>query len=187
MKKGILTLLFFSISWMSYAQEGSKHFFQMAYAQPQFGGKSGNSASFGFGAGYTLGWNFRPSLGVGLGLGYEIAITRGQFWHIAPITLATRWLPVPKAKNNWYFSAETGYGYANQLINTNGVNFKSQGGFRFHPAVGIIWHTGKNKRWFTEVGYLQQNISNEQSFGDGYAYRQNLSLQRWVFRTGIAF
>jgi hypothetical protein len=170
-----------------HAQADFKKTYQMIYAQPQISGKTAGFVSMGFGAGYTLGRQWNSQLGTGIGIGYELATTRGQFWQLAPIMASVRWTPFHRLKNQWYLLAESGYGWGNQLINTNGSNFKSHGGYRFHPAMGMIWNTGKTKKWFTEFGYLRQDIGSIQRFDNSNSYRLNQALNRWVIRTGIAF
>lgn len=186
--KNLLLFLFFGVmsGQLLNAQVDFKKNYQMIYAQPQLSGKTAGAASMGFGAGYTLGWQWNAQLGTGIGIGYELATTRGQFWQVAPIMASVRWTPLPHSKNQWYLLAESGYGWGNQLINAAG-NFKSYGGYRFHPAIGMIWNTGKTKKWFTEFGYLRQDIGSIQRFDNSNSFRLNQALNRWVVRTGIAF
>lgn len=145
-----------------------------------------DSRQLGLGASYALGWQWRPAWQPGLRLGWEVLGRSGELWQVTPLSAFLRWR-TPGAKSlrvrAWL---EGGYGWALGPTRATMVDLRSQGGWRWQPALGLEVALRPRLAWFLDGGYLRQRVSQRLEQNET-SLVQKITFQRWTLRSGIEF
>ena len=138
----------------------------------------------GIGIHNLAGYQFSRLLGAGLGLGFD-ALNLRQGEYVASIYGEGRSY-LTKTRTAPFVSFGAGYGFA--LPNRDNGIVKSQGGFRWHPALGIRLGAAKDVNVVLDVGYLFQSATytREIDFLNRTEIRE-VDFRRFTLRFGAMF
>lgn len=144
-------------------------------------GEFGNFA-FGGSLHYVFGYQYKPIIGAGIGIGADSYIY-SEIRNVIPVYLEVRGY----LKNQPfapYYSLQAGYGFA--LVNDTWNMTDATGGIMIHPKVGFRFPSRTNAAFTTEIGYLFQKASF--TFDDWQGrYQDDVNFRRISVRFGVIF
>ncbi|MFK7948395.1 MAG: hypothetical protein AB8G11_12465 [Saprospiraceae bacterium] len=144
-------------------------------------GEFGNFA-FGGSLHYVFGYQYKPIIGVGLGVGTDSYIY-SEIRNIIPVYLEARGY-LKKQPFAPYYSVQAGYGFA--LVNDTWNMTDASGGLMIHPKIGFRFPSRTNAAFTAEIGYLFQQASF--TFDDWQGrYQDDVNFRRISVRFGVLF
>lgn len=144
-------------------------------------GEFGNFA-FGGSLHYVFGFQYKPILGAGVGIGADSYIYN-EIRTLIPVYLEARGYFIKKPFSP-YYSVQAGYGFA--LVNEIWNMTSAKGGVMIHPRIGFRFPSRSNASFTTEIGYLYQKA--EFTFDDWQGrYEEKIDFKRISFRLGVLF
>lgn len=152
-----------------------------------FGVKTTANSRSGLGFEYSFGMQMTPKLGVGLGTGMNFMFG-GISDRLIPIVAEIRYYNNPDRRHRAYALLDSGYSVGwSADKQTEAYSFK--GGWRIHPALGVVWHNAKTTRFTTELGYWHQRATLVEDWWESSRWRRenDYKLNRWVLKMGLLF
>ncbi len=105
-----------------------------------------------------VGYRFKPGLMVGIGTGlngYSSGLILPLYVDISGSLFSRRISP--------FYQVQAGYGFATSLVDFSFNAF--EGGWMFHPALGVMFHHKPGKSWAISLGYkAQQSFESYSEF-----------------------
>ena len=153
--------------------------------QLSFAMGSGNEEGLALGAGIStiLGYQIKPMVGIGLGIGLDNYARRGET--IYPVFVDVRsYLPFSKKPYAYYIALNGGYGFA-FARESIGIN-AAEGGYMAHAAIGYRTTTKEGVDVNLDIGAKFQKANFSRDLFNGDIEVRNLTFQRLVVRVGIA-
>jgi hypothetical protein len=144
----------------------------------------GGESSLALGAGLStvLGYQFKPFLGVGLGIGIDNYARRGETLY--PIFAEVRgFIPSKKKPNTYYLVFAGGYGMAFKRESI-GVR-EAQGGYMLHPSIGYRTATREGVDVNVDIGVKWQKAEFQHDLFNGDVRVRDLVFQRFTIRVGL--
>ncbi|MEZ4957516.1 MAG: hypothetical protein R2825_28415 [Saprospiraceae bacterium] len=153
--------------------------------QLSFAMGSGSEPGLALGAGIStiVGYQLKPILGLGLGIGLDNYARRGET--IYPVFVDVRsYLPISKKPHSYYISLAGGYGFA-FARESIGIN-SAKGGYMAHAAIGYRTTTKEGVDVNVDIGVKNQKATFSRDLFNGDIERRDLTFQRLIVRVGIA-
>ncbi|MFT5834185.1 MAG: sRNA-binding regulator protein Hfq [Cognaticolwellia sp.] len=144
----------------------------------------GQFGDFAFGGSlhYTFGYQYKPILGAGIGIGGD-AYIYDAIQNIIPIYLEGRGYFSNKPFSA-YYSVNAGYGFA---LRSNAWNVTDEkGGIYVHPKIGFRFPSRSNAAFTMELGYSYQRATFTYDDWQG-RYEDKISFRRISMRFGVLF
>ena len=145
-----------------------------------------NSESNGsFFTSFTSGYKFKPSFGIGLGVG----INYYQYQKHVPFYLDVQG-DLLENRVTPFYQLSAGWSWADSREETL-QDVRVEGGFFLQPSVGVRWHFAKHS-WHLKFSYVRQNSTTRFEpidFGNGNRLTnvEDRTIQRFGISTGISF
>ena len=138
-----------------------------------------------FSASFVSGYKFKPSLGVGLGVGFNLYSDQ---YHI-PLFVDIQG-DVLKNRVTPYYQLSLGYSWGYERDNNPSIE-NIEGGVYFSPAAGVRWHMARHS-WHFKVSYVhQESVTHYEpiDFGNGNMITnvEDRSIRRLGVSVGISF
>lgn len=152
--------------------------FGLLPGQGEFGG-----FAFGGSLHYVFGYQYKPIIGAGVGIGADSYIY-SEIRNIIPVYLEARGYLTKNQPFAPYYSVQAGYGFA--LVNDIWNMTDATGGIMLHPKVGFRFPSRSNASFTAEIGYLFQNASFVFDDWQG-RYQDDVSFRRISIRFGVLF
>ena len=152
-----------------------------------FGVETTANSRTGMGIEYSFGMQLTPRLGLGLGTGMNLMFG-GISDRLIPIVAEVRYYNNPDRRHRAYALLDSGYSIGwSADKQTEAYFFK--GGWRIHPALGVVWHNNKTTRLTTELGYWHQRATLVEDWWETSRWRRenDYKLNRWVLKMGLLF
>ncbi len=152
---------------------------QLAFAM---GRNPEDGVSLGAGLSVIYGYQFKPALGMGIGLGLDNYARRGET--IYPIFVDIRsYLPIKKKPGAYYVVLNGGYGFA---FKRESIGIKgAEGGYMLYPAIGYRTTTREGVDVNIDAGIKWQKASFTRDLFTGDIEVRDLTFQRFTVRVGI--
>lgn len=144
----------------------------------------GEFGTFAFGGSlhYVLGYQYKPIIGAGIGVGADSYIY-SEIRSVIPVYLEARGY-LQNQPFAPYYCLQAGYGFA--LINDTWNMTDASGGIMIHPKIGFRFPSRTNAAFTAEIGYLFQKASF--TFDDWQGrYQDDVSFRRVSVRFGVLF
>ncbi len=152
---------------------------QLAFAM---GRNDDTGLALGAGISAIGGYQFKQSLGIGIGLGLDNYARRGET--IYPIFVDIRtYLPIKKKPAAYYIALNGGYGIAFKRESI-GIN-EAKGGYLVYPAIGFRTSTKEGVDVNIDAGIKLQKASFTRDLFNGDVEVRDLTFQRFAVRVGI--
>ena len=159
--------------------EGLYNITQLSFAMG-----SGSEPGLALGSGISTigGYQIKPFLGVGLGIGLDNYARRGET--IYPVFVDIRsYLPFTKKPNAYYVAVDGGYGFA-FARESIGIT-SAEGGYMAHLAIGYRTTTRERVDVNIDMGVKFQEASFSRDLPNGDIEVRELTFQRFTVRVGI--
>lgn len=150
-----------------------------------FGAETTANSHTGFGFEYSAGVQLNSQLGVGLGTGINLMIGADR---LVPIVAELRYYNNAARRHRAYALLDSGYSIGWAADNTNDA-YSFNGGFRIHPALGVVWNKAGNTHFSTELGFLHQRASIKEDYWEtsNWIKENKYQMNRWLFKIGLVF
>ena len=159
--------------------QGTYNITQLSFA---IGGGDGDGLALGAGISTILGFQIKPSFGIGLGVGLDNYARRGET--IYPVFIDLRsYLPTKKNLNAYYIALNSGYGFAFPRENIGII--EAEGGFLIHGAFGYRTTTREGVDVNIDAGLRVQKANFSRTSSNGDIEERDLVFQRFTIRVGI--
>ena len=146
------------------------------------GSSNQNVLVLGAGISNVAGYQIKPLLGIGLGLGVDNYARRGET--VYPVFAEWRGLlPVNSKKGNYYLTVAGGYGFAFKRTKYDITN--AEGGYMFHPAIGYRAATSEGLDVNLDLGVKFQKASFTKILFNGDTEILDVLYRRIVVRIGL--
>lgn len=160
----------------------TKGFYNTTLLAFAIGNGGTNSLALGAGLSSVVGYQVRPSLGIGLGIGLDNYARRGET--IYPVFAEVRtFLPLIKKPNAYYLNLAGGYGLAFKRESIGVVQAK--GGYMLHPAIGYRTATREAVEVNLDLGMKFQKAEFQHNEFNGDVRVRDLVFQRITLRVGL--
>jgi hypothetical protein len=169
------------------ALQKGKTYSQFAIGIPM-GAQLTGRTSMGFNLEASMGIQLREQFGVGLGTGLNFFFGEIDS-RLVPIYGELRLYNRASARNRVYFMSDMGWALGWLPGVDPALGTQLLGGYRFHPAFGVLWNTSATTRLNTEFGYLLQNARVREGFFENSSWRreEHYTIQRWMLKIGFLF
>lgn len=147
-------------------------------------GQSNGNVQFVVGLHNITGFMLKRQLGIGLGIGVDnYAVGTGEV--VYPIFAEARGYFTPTYRS-FYYSVAVGYGLA--FKNDNNFVTRANGGYMFHPAIGVRFGASAESNITLDIGYKQQQagFTREVPFTGEIDIRE-VTYRRLIVRAGLLF
>ncbi|WP_353483770.1 hypothetical protein [Haliscomenobacter sp.] len=150
-----------------------------------FGAETIANSHTGFGFEYSAGVQLNSRLGVGLGTGINLMIGADR---LVPVVAELRYYNNAARRHRAYVLLDGGYSIGWAADNTNDA-YSVNGGFRIHPALGVVWNKAGNTHFSTELGFLHQRASIKEDYWETITWikENKYQMNRWLFKIGLIF
>lgn len=152
-----------------------------------FGAETAGNTHSGFGFEYSAGVQLNSQLGVGLGTGINLMFG-GISDRLVPIVAELRYYNNAARRHRAYVLLDSGYSVGWAADNDNEA-YSVNGGFRIHPALGVVWNKAGNTHFSTELGFLHQRASIKEDYWEtsNWIKENKYQMNRWLFKIGLVF
>ena len=142
----------------------------------------GNALALGAGLSTSVGYQFKPSLGFGVGIALDNYARRGET--IYPVFAEVRgFFPFKKKPDTYTFSLAGGYGLAFKRESI-GVR-EAKGGYMIHPTIGYRTPTRDGVDVNIDIGAKFQKAEFQHALHNGDIKIRDLLFQRLTIRVGL--
>jgi hypothetical protein len=147
------------------------------------GSSQSNFLRMGGGISNISGYYLSPSMGIGLGVGFDDYAGSGET--IFPVFGDVRcFFPLKNKKGNYYLSLAGGYGFAFERKIFNITD--ARGGYMLHPAVGYRALTAEGMDVVFDIGVKFQKARFTRTPSISYEEIQDVLYRRFVIRAGLS-
>lgn len=142
----------------------------------------GDALALGAGISTVVGYQIKPALGIGLGIGLDNYARRGET--IYPVFAEVRaFLPSKKKPHTYHVSLAGGYGFAFARERI-GVR-EAKGGYMIHPTIGYRTPTREGVDVNIDIGAKFQKAEFQKDLFNGDIRVRDLVFQRLTIRVGL--
>ncbi|MEM1326720.1 MAG: hypothetical protein AAGI23_12230 [Bacteroidota bacterium] len=135
---------------------------------------------------YTLGYQFAENYNVGVGSGVDYYYL-AQREMLVPVFLQMKRTFPWKPSFQPFISMAAGYGFGLTSEDQNVID--AEGGFLWHPAVGVALGSSKDYHWQLDVGYRWQeaDFTFENQWWNRATTTHEMTYKRFVVRWSLSF
>ncbi len=155
--------------------------FVQSQSQLAFGGSHNGDLLVGAGLHLMAGYQWKPALCTALGFGVDSYSTPET---MLPLFAEVRgYWPLSK---NWLTYAGFAGGYSFALTNEEYAIDVAEGGWMWHPSIGLSKITDNASVSF-DLGMKRQSLYYERNFSEDYFEKVDILFRRIAFRFGLTF